>query len=154
MSKPLSEQTRARVIAAARTWIGTPYHPCADVPGAGVDCGMLLVRVFVDSGLCPPFDPRPYPPDWHLHRGEERYLGFVLGHCREVAAAAPGDVVVFRYGRCFAHGGIVTLTDPLTIVHAFSPAGCVLEEAVAMNSVLADAKRAPRIFRPLAYETL
>ena len=26
------------------SWIGTPYHNCADIKGVGVDCGMLLVR--------------------------------------------------------------------------------------------------------------
>lgn len=112
---------------------------------------MLLVRVFVDSGLVPPFDPRPYPPDWHLHRSEERYLGFVFDRCRERAAdepAEPGDVAVFRYGRCWAHGGIVTVGRPLTIVHAFLPAGCVLEEPVEQNSTLADPRRARRIFSP------
>lgn len=30
---------RAAVVAEARSWIGTPYHNCADVKGAGVDCG-------------------------------------------------------------------------------------------------------------------
>ena len=134
------------MVAEARRWIGTPYHPCADVLGAGVDCGMLIVRVFVDTGLVPPFDPRPYPPDWHLHRAEERYLGFVFDRCHEVDEPAPGDVVVFRYGRCYAHGGIVTAASPLAFVHAFSPAGMVLEETLARNAVLADPARAPRFF--------
>ena len=137
---------RTRVVAEARRWVGTPYHPLADVRGAGVDCGMLLVRVFVDSGLVPPFDPRPYPVDWHMHRSEERYLGFVFEHCREVAVPAPGDVVVFRYGRCYAHGGIVTSGDPLSLVHAFSPARRTLEEPLARNATLADPARAPRFF--------
>ena len=139
---------RARVVAEARRWIGTPYHPCADLLGIGVDCGMLLVRVFVDTGLCAPFDPRPYAPDWHLHRQEERYLGFVFDRCRERAAPQPGDVAVFRYGRCYAHGGVVTRSDPLTIVHAFSPAGCVLEEPVGANAALRDPARARRFFSP------
>ena len=142
----LEASARAAVVAEARRWIGTPYHPCADLPGVGIDCGMLLVRVFVDSGMCSPFDPRPYAPDWHLHRGEERYLGFILDRCAERAAGAPGDVVVFRYGRCYAHGGIVTAAAPLTIVHAFSPAGCVLEDVVPTNAVLRDPARAPRFF--------
>ena len=139
---------RPRVVAEACRWIGTPYHPEADVRGAGVDCGMLIVRVFVDTGLVSPFDPRPYPPDWHLHRSEERYLGFVFDRCREVplARAAPGDVIVFRYGRCHAHGGIVTCPDPLTLVHAFSPARAVIEEPVARNATLSQAGRAPRVF--------
>lgn len=134
-------------VTQARTWVGTPYHAEADVRGAGVDCGMLIVRVFVDAGLVPLFDPRPYPPDWHLHRSEERYLGWVHDHCREVETPEPGDVAVFRFGRCWAHGGIVTVAEPLTIVHAFSPAGCVVEEEVARNAALTDSHRAPRFFR-------
>ena len=77
--------TRAAVVAEARSWIGTPYHLGADVKGAGVDCAMILVRVFCDLGLVAPFDPRPYSNDWHLHRGEEVYLGLLLARSREVA---------------------------------------------------------------------
>jgi cell wall-associated NlpC family hydrolase len=137
---------RAAVVVAARSWIGTPYHNCADLKGVGVDCGMLLVRVYVDAGLCPPFDPRPYPADWHLHRGEERYLGFLLDRCREVEAPLPGDIMVLRYGRCYAHGGVVSRPKPLTIIHAFHPARRVLEEDIEHNSVLCEATRAPRFF--------
>jgi cell wall-associated NlpC family hydrolase len=149
---------RAAVVAEARRWLGTPYHNCADVRGVGVDCGMLIVRVFVDTGLCAPFDPRPYPPDWHLHRKEERYLGFVFDRCAEVESplidggdrakpkAQPGDVMVFRYGRCYSHGGIVTALDPLRIVHAFHPAHSVVEQEVARDWQLADPRRAPRFF--------
>ncbi len=141
-----SDQQRAAVITEARSWVGTPYHNCADIKGVGVDCGMLLVRVFVDSGLCPPFDPRPYPIDWHLHRSDERYLGFIFDHGCEVAEPQPGDVMVLRYGRSYAHGGVVTRAKPLTIVHAFHPARRVLEEVIRHNNSLSDAKRMPRFF--------
>ena len=134
-------QARAAVVAEARAWCGTPYHHLGDVKGAGVDCAMLIVRVYCDLGLVPPFDPRPYPPDWHLHRSEERYLGFVLERARRVAEPGEGDVMVMRYGRAFAHGGIVTKRDPLTIVHAFQPYRRVLEEAVHGNPEIA--RRAP-----------
>ena len=53
---------RAAVVAAARAWIGTPYHHMADIKGVGVDCAMLLVRVYCDLGLVEHFDPRPYTP--------------------------------------------------------------------------------------------
>jgi cell wall-associated NlpC family hydrolase len=139
-------QQRRAVIAEARRWIGTPYHNCADIRGAGVDCGMLIVRAFVDCGLCAPFDPRPYPADWHLHRSEERYLGFVFDRCSEVAGPQSGDVIVLRFGRCYSHGGIVTATEPLTIVHAFFAARRVLEEEVSHNVVLSDPPRKPRFF--------
>jgi hypothetical protein len=137
---------RAALVAAARSWIGTPYHNCADIRGVGVDCGMLLVRVFVDAGLCAPFDPRPYPADWHLHRSEERYLGFVFDHCAEVGEPRFGDVMVLRYGRCYSHGGIVTNVEPFTIVHAYFPARRVIEEEIRHNSVLCNPARKPRFF--------
>jgi cell wall-associated NlpC family hydrolase len=143
---PGESAERAAVVTAARAWIGTPYHNCADIKGVGVDCGMLLVRVFVDTGLCPPFDPRPYPVDWHLHRSEERYLGFIFDRAREVDRAQPGDVMVLRYGRCYSHGGIVTRSSPLAVVHAYYPARRVLEEEIERNAVLVDAKRRPRFF--------
>jgi cell wall-associated NlpC family hydrolase len=143
---PQGEGLRAAVVAEARTWIGTPYHACGDIKGAGVDCGMLLVRVFVDCGLAAPFDPRPYPIDWHLHRSEEIYLGFVFDRTHEVARPQPGDVALFKYGRCYSHGGIVTIADPVTIVHAFWPLGLVLEEPVYLNIQLSDPRRALKFF--------
>src|SRR5208283_4513800 len=128
---------RAAVVAAARSWIGTPYHHAADVKGVGVDCALILVRVFCDLGLVEPFDPRPYTRDWMLHRSEERYLGLLLERALPVEAPGPGDVILFRVGRCFAHGGIVTKAEPLTIVHAYAPARCVLEEEIGRNGELA-----------------
>ncbi|MCJ2121058.1 hypothetical protein [Methylobacterium sp. J-077] len=65
----------------------------------------MIVRVFVGAGLVPAFDPRPYPPDSHLHRDGERYLGFVFDRAAKAARPDPGDVIVFRDGRAYAHGG-------------------------------------------------
>ena len=72
---------------------------------------MLLVRVYCDLGLVETFDPRPYTRDWFLHRSEERYLGFLSARSREVREPGEGDIVLFRVGRCYAHGGIVTASQ-------------------------------------------
>ncbi|MFY9628832.1 MAG: hypothetical protein WAK03_11880 [Methylocystis sp.] len=125
---------RNAIVAEARSWIGTPYHNCADIKRVGVDCGMMLVRVYVDLGLVAPFDPRPYTHDWHLHRGEERYLDALLARAVRVERPDHGDVMLFRVGRCYSHGGVVTRADPLTIVHASFPAQIVLEERVMQNA--------------------
>ncbi len=146
------DDQRRAVVREARSWVRTPYHQQGDIKGGGVDCGMLLVRVFVDTGLCAPFDPRPYAPDWMLHRSEERYLGFVFDRAKEVDVPLPGDVAVFRYGRCYSHGGVVTLASPLTIVHAFQPALIVLEEEVARNPSLCASARRPKFFSLWANE--
>jgi cell wall-associated NlpC family hydrolase len=138
----LSEKEgRALLIAEARKWMLTPYHPNAGVRGLGVDCGQLIVRCFVDCGLVPPFETGPYPSDWHLHRSEERYLGFVRAHLTEFAGPLqPGDVIVFHYGRCYAHGGIVTVAKPLTIIHAFMRTQMVVEEQLRPNGELLTVK--------------
>ena len=108
-----------RVVDEARTWLGTPWHHEGDVKGAGVDCAMLLVRVFGVVGLIPPIDPRPYPIDHMLHSGQERFLGWLQQFAQPVSYVdpQPGDVLVYRVGRCFSHGAIVT--EWPFIIHAF-----------------------------------
>jgi len=107
---------------------------------------MLLIRVFSNIGLVEFFDPRPYSPEWHMHRSDEIYLGIVRNFCHEVETPDIGDIVVFRYGRCYSHGGIVTRADPLTIVHAFLPYGMVVEEGVSTNVRLCEPERRPLFF--------
>lgn len=117
------------IVAEAARWIGTPYHHAADVLGVGVDCAMLPVRVFCGLGLVPPFDPRPYPADWMLHRDEERYLGWVQRWAKRVETPAAGDLALFRFGRCVSHGGIVC--EPGYMIHAHLPAGRVTRAEIA-----------------------
>lgn len=129
----MSEQEqRARIVAEARSWCGVPYREQADIKSkrGGIDCGMHLVRCFVDPGLVPPFDPRPYSNTWFLHQDEEKYLK-IIESCglREIEGPPqPGDVVVWKVGRLYAHGGIVTQWP--RAVHAFKKARICLEEDV------------------------
>jgi cell wall-associated NlpC family hydrolase len=145
-------EQRAAVVAEARSWLGTPYHHEADVRGAGIDCAMLIVRVFVDIGLVPAFDPRPYPQHWYLHRSEERYLGFIFDRAREVEVPEPGDVVMWRVGRCFSHGGIVTAWPPSgsgvgqMVVHAYAKARRVIESDVSLPGLFTSEKHPRRFF--------
>jgi NlpC/P60 family putative phage cell wall peptidase len=122
----MTTPTQDRIVAEAQRWIGTPYRHSADVFGVGVDCAMLLVRVFCDLGLVPAFDPRPYATDWHLHRSEEKYLGGVMRYAVKVDEPQPGDVALFKFGRCLSHGGIVDVVSPdITMIHADLNAACV-----------------------------
>ena len=109
-------ERQAAIVAEAESWLNTPYHHAADIKGVGVDCAMLPVCVYHALGLIPRIDPRPYPHDWMLHRSEERYLGWVEKFAARVDAPEPGDLVLFRVGRCLAHGGIVISTD--LMIHA------------------------------------
>jgi len=86
---------------------------------------MLLVRSAVDTGRVPPFDPRPYSPRWMLHKSEEKFLGWMLRlGAREVGAPRVGDIVIWRFGRTFAHGAVLINSEQ--VVHAYAHARCVL----------------------------
>lgn len=137
------------IVAEAREWVGTPYHHMADVKQIGVDCGMLLVRIFCDLKICPPIDPRPYTRDWHLHRSEEVYLGNIQSACDEISLEelAPGDVIMFRVGRCYSHGAVVTVASPLRVVHAMVDPGCVVEEEIRTNPMVQKYMSTARFFR-------
>lgn len=114
------------IVDEARTWLGTPYHHQGRIKGVGVDCAMLLAECYHACGLVPYIDPTPYPPDWHLHRSEERYLSWVEDYADPVETPAPGDVVLYQFGRCISHGGIVVAWP--TIIHAYLGEGCVLAD--------------------------
>ena len=93
---------------------------------------MILVRVFVDLGLAPGFDPRPYPRDWMLHRSEERFLGWVERFADQTQAPESGDVALFSFGRCVSHGGIVC--EPGYMIHADLRAGAVVRSEITTYS--------------------
>jgi hypothetical protein len=150
-------EQRTAVVAEARSWLRTPYRNQAFVKGLGVDCGFLLIEVYAACGLIERFDPRPYSDHWHLHRSEERYLGWVERFAHPVAQPGPGDVVLWRLGRCFSHGGIVTEWPapgvgagrpgaPQRVVHAYARARMVEESDVAIGGELSDPKRERRYF--------
>ncbi len=117
---------RAAVLAEARTWLGTPYHHRARIKCAGVDCAQILIAVYASVGLIDEFDPGYYPSDFMMHRDEERYLGFVLERAHEVHEPLPGDIVLYKFGRCFSHAGIVI--DWPQIIHSYRGLGVVYGE--------------------------
>ena len=139
---------RAAIIAEARSWLGTPYRHMGRVKGSdgGCDCLTLLAEVYASVGLIPPVEIPFYPPDWHLHRGVERYMDGLLRYCRPLSAPEPGDIALFRFGRAFAHGAIVTAWPKL--IHAWNRAGVV--EGDATQPALAG--RSVQFFSPFTVE--
>jgi len=145
-SLPISN-SREAVVAEALSWIGTPYRAAQRVkgPAGGVDCLTFVVEVFGRCGLDSSYyrDIPFYPQDWHLHRDDERYLRGVLEYSCEIEGPPePGDIVLFRIGRCYAHGGIVTAWP--MIVHAWNGSGVYPVDAT--QAMLGGYKR--RFFSP------
>lgn len=153
---------REKVAAAARSWVGTPYHHMAAVKGHGTDCGMMIIRSFSEAGCIEDYNPEPYTPEWCLHRDEEKYLEEVAKHLTEtdIVDGNPtamqriaegwqpglGDVLVWRVGRTFSHGAIVTGWP--NVVHAYFPSG-IVEEVALPHTPMAD--RPMRVFTFAGY---
>lgn len=114
--------TRAEIVAAARRYVGTPYHHQAALAGAGCDCLGLVRGVWRDLYGCEPEAPPPYTPDWgevgateHLIKAARRHMLPVV-----LSEAQPGDVVIFRMrpGSIAKHAAI--LSGPDRMIHAQS----------------------------------
>lgn len=134
---------REAVVAEAHTWLRTPYHHQGDIKGVGVDCAMLLVRIYGGVGVVPnDLDPRPYPADWHLHRTDEVYLSWLEVYGTPVQTPGLGDVAVYQFGRCYSHGSIVVADN--TVIHSY------LKQGVTLASMLHD----PLVDRAVQYYTL
>lgn len=77
-----------------------------------------------------------------LHKSEEKFLmGILENNLREVQQPLPGDVALFRFGRCFSHGAIVTRWPEL--IHAYVGLGVV--RGKAGSHPLLDATGTPRL---------
>lgn len=126
---------REQILAEAKTWLNTPYHSMARVKGAGVDCGQFILAVYISCGLIEPVETGAYSPEWHLHRGEEKYLLWVKTYCNPVDEPEPGDIMMYQFGRCQSHGGIYMGDGE--IIHAFVDRGVIisrLEDAILLDA--------------------
>ena len=115
-----SAEARARIVAAARSWIGTPYHHQASVKGVGADCLGLIRGVWRDVYGEDAEHPPGYSRDWGEAAGEETLLQAAARHlvATRLAQRQPGDVLIFRMrsGAIAKHAAV--LATPHTIVHA------------------------------------
>jgi hypothetical protein len=137
----MNMEARQKVIDEAKTWCGTPFHHEARVKGHGVDCGQLLIAVYGACGYMPKdYRLEHYPPDFALHRDREWYLSIVETFAKPVETPLPGDVVLFKWGRLYSHGGIVT--EWPGIIHAWA----LLKEVILFSADLHPLASKPRLF--------
>lgn len=144
----MTDEQRIAVVAEAETWLRTPYHSNAAVKGAGADCALMPLQVYLATlpGL-PVIPLPPYVEQWYLNRSEEKYLEYVLAlGAREIAEAdvRPGDFALWRIGRVYSHGGIVTAWPE--IIHAVKPRGVIRADASIDERLSRTAISEPKFF--------
>jgi NlpC/P60 family putative phage cell wall peptidase len=120
--------SRARIVAEARSWIGTPYRHQASLKGAGCDCLGLVRGVWREVYGVEPEEPPPYSPDWAEETGEETLRDAARRHMREIDAGplrkgAPlplGSLVLIRVKERGPAKHAAIATGQHRIVHAYS----------------------------------
>lgn len=118
----------ARIVAAARGWIGTPYVHQGSVRGAGADCLGLVRGVWREVVGAEPEAVPPYAPDWSEPSGREDLLAAIGRWFEPVSALEEGTVVLLRMREAAVakHLGIVSVAgDAPCIIHAYSGRGVV-----------------------------
>jgi len=134
---------RAAVVAAAKSWLRTPFHHGGRIKGVGVDCVQLLMATYEEAGVASVAPLAPYAIDWFLHENDERYLDGLNAYTAALAPKTPladGDIALFKYGRSVSHAGIlvdVTAHAPPFMVHAFRSIGVTLDQLTPTDSMTA-----------------
>lgn len=59
-----------------------------------------------------------------MHRSDEKYLGWVMQYARQVSEPLPGDIALYKFGRCISHGAIVT--NYPNVIHSYFRQGCII----------------------------
>ena len=123
-------QRNLRVVALARTWIGTPYRHQGCVRGGGADCLGLLRGIWRDLCGAEPEAVPPYTADWAEPSGQEALWDaarrWLVPCCAGTDRA--GDVLLFRMRdeSIAKHLGIAAeVGDAPSFIHAYSGHGVV-----------------------------
>lgn len=123
----MSAADPSRVVAAAREWLGTPYHDQASTLGAGCDCLGLARGVWRAVVGDEPFDVPPYTRGWGEVSGREVLLEAARQSLIEIPVMeiVPGAVLLFRMrpNAIAQHCGI--LTEPGRFIHSYERHGVI-----------------------------
>lgn len=130
--------TRMQLVAAAREWIGTPFHHQGRLQGVGVDCVGLVIGVARQLGLvAPAFDVPAYPraPDGAslMHLVDLHLMPLQMDE-----PVQPGHVIVVRLDAHPQHLGIVGdyRHGGLSIIHAAAQPGRVIETRLMFSRAM------------------
>ena len=114
-----------RVIAAARGWLGTPYHDQASLKGVGCDCLGLVRGVWREVVGPEPMGLPPYSRAWDEVAPRDRLIEAARACMIPASDAAPGPgaVLIFRMRRRAAAKHMGILTETGSLIHSYERLG-------------------------------
>ncbi|WP_347268125.1 NlpC/P60 family protein [Paracoccus sp. (in: a-proteobacteria)] len=118
-----------RVVAAARAWLGTPYHDQTSVKGVGCDCLGLARGVWREVVGSETLPVPPYSRDWGEIGPHEVLAESAASVMIRIApeAAGAGAAVLFRMRPSAIVKHIGILTGEGSFIHSYERLGVVEE---------------------------
>lgn len=115
------------IVAAARGWIGTPYHDQASTRGAGCDCLGLARGIWREVVGGEPFTLPPYSRGWGEVGKRELFIEGARSAMIEIPVTGimPGALLIFRIRpqSVAKHCGILTAEN--AFIHSYERLGVV-----------------------------
>lgn len=114
----------ARIVAAARGWIGTPFHHGASLRVVGCDC-LGLVRGVWREVIGPEPEALPaYGADWAEPAGAETLADALSRHFTRCHAddRTPGHLLLLRWRDHLPARHVAILSGAATMIHAHAGA--------------------------------
>jgi len=121
-----------QIVAAARSWLGTPYHDQASLKGVGCDCLGLARGVWREIVGPEPFPIPPYSRDWGEVGPREVLAEGVRRVMREIdpSDGRAGTLLLFRMRPQAIAKHVGVLVAPDRFIHAYERLG-VIEEPLS-----------------------
>lgn len=119
----LTPQEQARLVAAAESWLGTPFHPKAARKGVGVGCVEFVLAAYREAGLLPPV-LLDYPWGFWQHASDGVIFATLRAHVELVPPPwSIGDVLTFRRRPWPGNGHSTLYIGDGRVIHAVEGRG-------------------------------
>lgn len=116
----LSKRER-KILAIARSWIGTPYRHQARTKHIGCDCLGLVLGVWQELDGKSPDAMADYSKDWAETADKDLLLSSARKHLLPVNndKIRPGDILLFRWSQFSVSKHAALFLDSDRMIHAF-----------------------------------
>ena len=122
------KELQEKFIEEARKWADAKVkYRHRGTTKRGCDCTGLVIGIMRSLGYIKKYELRMYPRDWNLHSGAGNYI---IEEITKISDEIPnndidnGDLVVFRFGKCIAHIGVMVDMSSRLFVHSLFSAKC------------------------------
>jgi len=123
----MCQKLRIRLCDMVKEWkdLGVPYEHRGTTRN-GCDCTGLIIGALKELGYMKNYKLRYYSRDWNLHAKAGNYIIDDLSLvANEIEKPDTGDLVLFHFGRCIAHAGVVIENNLFVHCHRTAKKVCV-----------------------------